>query len=96
MKEITKEELAALPIRRYEGRVVLNDTRELLQDIGNETLLGWDTETRPAFKPGQSYLPSLVQLATARAVISWPGICIGRWWPRRFVSAAGSRPNERA
>jgi len=68
MKEITKEELAALPIRRYEGKVVLNETRALLEEIAQETLIGFDTETRPAFKPGQSYLPSLVQLATARAV----------------------------
>src|SRR5262245_43194429 len=68
MKEITKEELAALPIRRYEGKVVLNDPHALLEDIQKEDLVGFDTETRPAFKPGQSYLPSLVQLATARAV----------------------------
>jgi len=68
MKEISKEELAALPIKRYEGKVILNDTRELLEDLQAEALIGFDTETRPAFKPGQSYLPSLVQIATARAV----------------------------
>lgn len=68
MKEITREELAALPIRRYEGKVVLNDAQGLLEDLAKENLIGFDTETRPAFKPGQSYLPSLVQLATARAV----------------------------
>ena len=68
MQEITKEALAALPIRRYEGRVVLNDSKTFLEDFEKEHLVGFDTETRPAFKPGQSYLPSLVQLATARAV----------------------------
>ena len=68
MQEITKEQLAALPIRRYEGRVVLNDSKVFLEDFEKENLIGFDTETRPAFKPGQSYLPSLVQLATARAV----------------------------
>jgi ribonuclease D len=68
MKEITKEDLAALPISRYEGKVVLNDPVLLEHDLKDETLIGFDTETRPAFKPGQSYLPSLVQLATARAV----------------------------
>lgn len=31
-------------------------------------MTGFDTETRPAFKPGESYLPSLAQIATARAV----------------------------
>src|SRR6185436_18411595 len=37
-------------------------------DLRRETVVGFDTETRPAFKPGESYLPSLVQLATANAV----------------------------
>jgi ribonuclease D len=68
MQEISKEQLADLPIRRYEGKVVLNETTALLEDLEKETLIGFDTETRPAFKPGQSYLPSLVQIATARAV----------------------------
>src|SRR6185295_17039766 len=39
-----------------------------MDDLLQETLVGFDTETRPAFRPGESYLPSLVQLATARAV----------------------------
>jgi hypothetical protein len=32
------------------------------------SVVGFDTETRPAFRPGESYLPSIVQLATANAV----------------------------
>jgi len=71
MQEISKEQLAALPIKRYEGPVVLMDLQKihlLREDLEKEHLVGFDTETRPAFKPGQSYLPSLVQLATARAV----------------------------
>jgi ribonuclease D len=31
-------------------------------------VIGFDTETRPAFRRGESYLPSLVQFATADAV----------------------------
>jgi len=38
------------------------------EDLAREPAVGWDTETRPAFKVGESYLPSLVQAATARAV----------------------------
>ncbi len=68
MQEISKEQLAALPIRRYEGEVVLNDSKKFMEDFEKEDLIGFDTETRPAFRPGQSYLPSLVQLATARSV----------------------------
>ena len=71
-REISREEMAALPIRRYEGEVVLVAAhRELVRamnDIGRESVVGWDTETRPAFRVGESYLPSLVQAATARAV----------------------------
>jgi len=39
-----------------------------LEDLRRESVIGFDTETRPAFRRGESYLPSLVQLATAQAV----------------------------
>ena len=71
-REISREEMAALPIRRYEGEIVLvADHRALVratEDIGLEAVVGWDTETRPAFRKGEMYLPSLVQVATSRAV----------------------------
>jgi ribonuclease D len=71
-REISREAMAVLPIRRYEGEVVLvAEHRELVRamdDIRNESIVGWDTETRPAFRKGEVYLPSLVQVATARAV----------------------------
>jgi len=69
---ISRDEVNALPIRRYEGAVrVVADERELapaLADILQETAVGFDTETRPAFRAGESYPPSLAQFATARAV----------------------------
>jgi len=72
LRRVTREEINALPIRRYEGAVsVIASPHELaaaMEDLLQETLVGFDTETRPAFRPGESYLPSLVQLATARAV----------------------------
>jgi len=71
-KSISHEEMSELPIRRYEGPVhVVADSvglREAMQDLREERLVGFDTETRPAFKPGESYLPSIAQFATARAV----------------------------
>ena len=71
-KSITREEMSELPIRRYEGSVNVvaepADLEHAMQDILREDVVGFDTETRPAFKPGESYLPSLVQFATARAV----------------------------
>jgi len=36
--------------------------------IRQESVVGLDTETRPAFRKGESHLPCLVQVATARAV----------------------------
>jgi ribonuclease D len=69
---ISREEMSELPIRRYEGPVHVvagrPDLEHAMQDILQETVLGFDTETRPAFRPGESYLPSIAQFATARAV----------------------------
>lgn len=71
-RAITKEALAALPIRRYDGEVSLVATPEELErameEIRIEGVAGFDTETRPAFRKGESYLPSLIQVATARTV----------------------------
>src|SRR3954468_357869 len=71
-RAITREELAALPMRRYEGEVnVVTKPAELewaMEDIRAEHVVGFDTETRPAFKKGESYLPCLMQVATARRV----------------------------
>ena len=39
-----------------------------MADIRKESVVGFDTETRPSFVKGQSHLPCLVQIATARAV----------------------------
>jgi ribonuclease D len=64
---ITKAEINELPMGRYEGPVCLVRTSEeaeqAVQALEKETLLGFDTETRPAFRKGESYLPSLLQLA---------------------------------
>src|SRR5688572_32522689 len=72
LRQISREEVNALPIRRYEGPVhviaVAGELAPAMDDILQETAVGFDTETRPAFRPGESYPPSLAQFATARAV----------------------------
>lgn len=72
MQGISKEDLANLPIRRYEGKVSLVQTAQDLEqaraDIRQERIVGLDTETRPSFKKGEVHLPCLVQAATAQAV----------------------------
>ncbi len=69
---ISREDMAKLAIRHYEGRVRLvatpGDLEEAQGDLRQEAIVGLDTETRPAFKKGESHLPALVQVATARAV----------------------------
>lgn len=71
-RAISREEIASLPIRRYEGETLVvataADLERALADLRQERVVGFDTETRPAFRKGEDYLPSLVQLATARAV----------------------------
>ena len=72
VRAISREEMAQLPLRRYEGGVCLvatpGDLERALADIRQESVIGFDTETRPAFKKGESHLPCLVQAATARTV----------------------------
>lgn len=71
-RAISREDMAELPMRRYEGRVCLvatpHDLERALADIREESVVGFDTETRPAFRRGESYLPCLAQVATERAV----------------------------
>jgi len=71
-QRISREELNDLPIGRYEGPVCVvaepADLKRAVRDICQESVVGFDIETRPAFRPGESYLPSLVQFATAGAV----------------------------
>jgi ribonuclease D len=71
-ERISREQLGALPVLRYQGKLHLVESPAdldcALADIRQEAVLGFDTETRPAFRAGERYLPSLVQFATAGAV----------------------------
>jgi ribonuclease D len=70
---ISKEEINALPPCAYEGRIdFVRSPEELdasLAALAGHTLIGFDTETRPAFRRGESYPPSLVQLASDDVVV---------------------------
>lgn len=69
---ITKAEINELPMKQYEGPIILcrtpDEAEKIAKKLKKETLLGFDTETRPAFRKGESYDPSLLQLATADEV----------------------------
>ncbi|WP_051308898.1 3'-5' exonuclease [Desulfogranum japonicum] len=69
---LLKDEINDLPLTRWEGPVhVISTESELcqaLESLRTTDVLGFDTETRPAFRKGQSYPPSLMQLATEHEV----------------------------
>lgn len=81
-RKLSKDEINALPLFHYSGKVTLVRTPEDLEyaikrlhsgmkeqggllpgEPGVEQVLGFDTETRPSFRKGKSYKPSLIQLA---------------------------------
>lgn len=69
---ISREELGALPIRAFEGPVHLIDRDALVAPacdrLAKADVLGFDTETRPSFRAGESHPPALIQLADASDV----------------------------
>jgi len=66
--EISKEEVAELELIQYEGPIQVIDTEEALdreiEQIAQQPVLGFDTETRPSFKKGKTYPTALIQLST--------------------------------
>lgn len=63
---IDKTFVAELPLLQYEGKIELitdeKAARKAVKALAKESVLGFDTETRPSFSRGNSYLTSLVQL----------------------------------
>jgi ribonuclease D len=68
---LTKDQINAFPIGRYQGpvHVIKNATQvdKAIRLLEEETVLGFDTETRPSFRAGQNYLPAVLQLAGEQA-----------------------------
>jgi ribonuclease D len=66
-RRMSKDEINGCPIKRWAGPISVVRNRDQLtaamRKLAGHTLLGFDTETRPAYKKGESYLPSLLQLA---------------------------------
>lgn len=71
-RRMTRDEINECPIRKYEGPVqVIRSKKDLagaVSQLARERILGFDTETRPAYKKGESYPPALLQLAGEKAV----------------------------
>lgn len=88
---MTKEEINACPIQRWEGavRVVRTavEVSRAVSALAEETILGFDTETRPAYQKGESYLPSLLQLAGENEVFLFQLKHLGLPGPLREILA---------
>ena len=65
---ISKEELATLPAASYQGNIILVDSEEdiskAIETLSKERIIGFDTETKPSFRRGQSNKVALLQLAS--------------------------------
>ena len=64
---MSKEELQLLPLFNHHGRYVLIETvssaLKAIEELKKASTLGFDTETRPSFRKGESYNVALLQLA---------------------------------
>lgn len=69
---ISSEEINELELQRYEGKVHIiaqpDQVAEVMRKIAGEKVVGFDTETKPAFKKGEYNHVSLIQIATSKEV----------------------------
>ena len=68
MISISKERINELPVEEYEGNtIVINYPRDVDKAINyllTQSVVGFDTETRPSFKKGRMHKVCLLQIAT--------------------------------
>ncbi len=83
-----KDEINEQPIGRYEGPIRLirsaDEVPEAVCILEKEAVLGFDTETKPAFRVGESYPPAILQLAGANEVFIFQLKFLGL--PRQLIS----------
>lgn len=68
---LSKDDINALPLRRYNGTIHIVSNRPALRKaiagLKGELVLGFDTETRPTFGKKPLNSPALLQLASSQA-----------------------------
>ena len=66
IESISNEEVAALQAVQFEGEIIIVETAEALEQacahLSQQTILGFDTETRPSFTAGVTNKVALLQL----------------------------------
>lgn len=69
---ISKEEIARLPLVQYTGEIQLvrtqKELKQAVKELKKETVLGFDTESKPSFNKGTMHSIAVVQLAGAEVV----------------------------
>lgn len=67
---ISNEQTAELPSAHFDGDIIVIDSEEQLlkacRDLASQSIIGFDTETRPSFKAGVSNRVALLQLSTSK------------------------------
>ena len=65
---ISKQQLASLPAAQFQGSIIVVDDPEMveyaIERLRKADIIGFDTETRPSFRKGQSYKVALLQLSS--------------------------------
>ena len=65
---ISKEQVAELPLEIFDGKIIVveheSKVEKAVTDLMKYSRLGFDTETKPAFKRGQVHKVALMQLST--------------------------------
>lgn len=92
--KISREAINDLPLGKWLGSIrlvtTLAEAEQAAERLFPETVLGFDTETRPAFKKGQKFDPSLLQLATGEEVFLVRMQGIGLPQPIREILASNA------
>uniref|UniRef100_UPI003217F114 3'-5' exonuclease n=1 Tax=uncultured Draconibacterium sp. TaxID=1573823 RepID=UPI003217F114 len=67
-ESISNEELTEMPLRKFEGEIILVDSPEkvrmAVRELAGQPIIGFDTETKPSFKKGVVNKVALLQLST--------------------------------
>lgn len=71
-KRITKSEINKLPLYKYEGKTIVAATEKQIDkavfEIESHSVVGFDTESKPAFRKGQFNHVALIQVAVPEKV----------------------------
>ncbi|TAJ14320.1 3'-5' exonuclease domain-containing protein 2 [Marinilabiliaceae bacterium JC017] len=69
-KTISKEAISELPLQQFKGLITVvdnvDDVEQYAELLKKETVIGFDTETKPSFRKGKVNKVALLQLSTSK------------------------------